>query len=149
MRTTRSYDPQSGITTVKDITLISTSGVTANEYNELPEKSNDAYNTLRATQSISESIQALTNAQMYTQGQKSEDMLKLMLSILELNNTVSNGNITADTIMVNNGEDSVSLNDAIAGILQSLSTLTTKVDSLINTTDSGSGSESSNITSTE
>lgn len=38
MRSVREINSQSGITRVKDITLISTSGVTVNEYEELPGK---------------------------------------------------------------------------------------------------------------
>lgn len=44
MRTIRTVDPQSGITTVREITLISTAGVTFNEYEELPEKNQDVPN---------------------------------------------------------------------------------------------------------
>jgi type IV secretory pathway VirJ component len=44
MRAIRTVDPQSGITTVREITLISTAGVTFNEYEELPEANHDVSN---------------------------------------------------------------------------------------------------------
>ena len=44
MRAIRTVDPQSGITTVREITLISTAGVTFNEYEELPEVNHDVSN---------------------------------------------------------------------------------------------------------
>ena len=131
MRTIGSYDPQSGITTVKNITLVSTSGVTFNEYNELPEK-NTGVDSVRATQAVAESINSLATAAVFNQEQNVESMYNIAQSISEKNSLPpsSEAEITADTLMVTSGEDEIPLNTAIGNLFQTLDTLSTNVNIL-------------------
>ena len=131
MRTIRSYDPQSGITTVKNITLVSTSGVTFNEYNELPEK-NTGVDSIRATQAVAESINSLATAAVFNQEQNVESMYNIAQSISEKNSSVpaEKEEVTADTLMVTIDDSEVSLNTAIGNLFQALNALTLNVNNL-------------------
>ena len=127
MRTIRRYDPQSGITTVRDITLISTSGVTFNEYNELPEKVDSSDKVVKSNQAIANAIDSL-----YNQAENSNTgVINAIQSVANnVQDPSSEAEITADTLMVTSGEDEIPLNTAIGNLFQTLDTLSTNVNIL-------------------
>ena len=128
MRTIRSYDPQSGITTVRNITLVSTSGVTFNEYNELPEKVDSSDKVVKSNQAIANALDSL-----YNQAENSNvGVINAIQNIANSASTPANG-LTADTLMVTFGDSEMSLNNAMKILFDEFMSLSSKVDTLTDT----------------
>lgn len=104
MRTIRTVDPQSGITTVKEITLISTAGATSTEYEELPAKDKQVANAANQISQAVYDVRKTMTENNLIQYQMMQDLNNNMQSMEKINSSqvsqsIENANYLGDKLL--------------------------------------------------